>query len=181
MKGTIRRDIVAPLVVLAVASLVTTLIPSGWTRLLSEASRALVFARKWLVSPVTIPMWLAAVLSIVALSTLVFLFIIVAARRTKPVPEHLKYTRDTLLGIKWRWQYGPNGIANVRAFCPNCDLEVHSMNPSSYRAVAILLYHCEECGWSSETFPTDQMGLIDRVCRMIEKEIRLKESGPAKS
>jgi hypothetical protein len=98
-------------------------------------------------STYSVPGWVLALLSLLALVTIVRFFV---GLRSSSAPPHNSYVEDVLFGAKWRWSWSGGDIANLWCFCPNCDSEL-VYDDSSARSIysreeSKTLFICEHCG-----------------------------------
>ncbi|MCK4504329.1 MAG: ABC transporter ATP-binding protein [Candidatus Aegiribacteria sp.] len=156
-----------PLVVIVaggvILSTITSFIPQGWAFVGSIISSVWSF----LISLITIPVWLFCILVILSIFFFLVIFMII------------KYTRKTLTeqdkehigedGMKWKYRIGSYGPSLYGPFCPKCDLELvkHSR---SHRVKGLVEYYiCEDCMNVIFPFKKNQMG---KEQRRIARDIR---------
>jgi hypothetical protein len=165
---TIRGKVIPSLITTAIVSIITTAIPGGW----GWVGGKILQLCKWLISPVSIPIWLLILLSLVAVTfaVLVGIFIYAANRREASVTAN--YTEDTLFGIRWRWKWSSFGIDGPFSFCPRCDLQIYPRRSSGFNALDGVEYHCEDCGVVLNKFERDHDWVEDRVKRKIQQKLR---------
>jgi hypothetical protein len=96
------------------------------------------------------PGWLLALLSLLALATLVRWTLVLLRRKEDGPPEFQSYRTDHLYGAKWRWSWQGREVTNLWCFCPSCDSEL-VYDDSSCRDVLRREeprtdFFCEHCG-----------------------------------
>ena len=69
----------------------------------------------------SVPGWVLAALSVLALVTVVRAIV---ALRSGPVEPYRSYAEDILFGTKWRWSWSSGDISNLWCFCTVCDGEL---------------------------------------------------------
>ena len=173
-KHKIRNSVIASLFTAAVVSLVVYLIPGGWASVIGWCAKITGAAVAWLCTSLEVPVWLIAILALAFAALVIAAAVIVLAIVRKSSDQIESFTEAEFFGIKWRWRYGQMGIYDIASFCPECDLQVHPVSASAYRAVDRVVYGCDECHWHSEEFEMSAAEVEDRVLRKIQQEIRRK-------
>ena len=128
-------------------------------------------AWRWVVHPVPVPL-IALVAMVGGLLVAIGGWLL---RRLEPAPPAwLEYRADTFLGINWRWDYLSDGQMKNRslsAFCPSCHTrlraEVHGYSQMTTSFI------CDECHFRQD-LPGNSDEIIDRICRLIEREANRK-------
>lgn len=167
--NTIRGKVTPSLITAAILSLVTTLIPGGWSWVFAQCHRMW----EWLVGDVTVPVWLLALLSLISLVFLVAVgFFIYAATRKPEADIADRYAEDTIFEIRWRWSYGQHGIYGLCSFCPRCDMQVFARDVGAFSALDRVVYHCDDCGTDLNRFQFGREEVESRVTRKIHQRIR---------
>jgi hypothetical protein len=180
-KKSIRNNIIATLAATGIFSLVSYLagiIP--W--ILSLLANIL----KWFMSYIEIPIWLFVLIVVLLLSIIFKLFkslyikgnklkeatnIVISNKNTGLVIKD--YKEDIIYNLKWRWNYTSVGeIVNINPFCPYCDFQVYPRRTSSYRIIDNIGFKCEDCGRDIIDFEHNYQILVDKVVRVIQKNIR---------
>lgn len=87
--------------------------------------------------------------------------------------SHMLYTLDTFEGLTWRWKIGERGVIwDLYAFCPSCDYQVFAHSASSFRALDVIQYSCDSCGYRTREFQESAEHLESRVVRLIQQKLR---------
>ncbi|MCP5426632.1 MAG: hypothetical protein H6966_00020 [Chromatiaceae bacterium] len=177
-EGMFKSKVIPSLVTVGVVSFIATVIPGGWSWVFSKV-RAF---GSWLVSDITIPIWVFCLLSLCALAIIIAVVVLVYAAAAGKSDNGVNYTEDTFFGVRWSWRYGQMGIYDLAAFCPDCDLQIYARpNHRSYSGIGGIVYHCEDCHRDVQTFDCGEPEIENRVKRTIQKNLRQKErqSDPA--
>ena len=124
--------------------------------------------------PVTVSLWVLVagglLLSFQALAVLGGLF--------KPVYKR-SYRSDVISNIKWRWDYGQQGLENLKPYCVKCDTELMlrpkdpSKLPTAEQVAEIFRgteVYCTSC--NSGFGITNALDVPDHIRRVIEKNLR---------
>ncbi|MBA4320679.1 MAG: hypothetical protein C0412_19980, partial [Flavobacterium sp.] len=83
------------------------------------------------------------------------------------------YKEDFISNLKWRWNYSSVGeIVNINPFCPYCDFQVYPHRTSSFQIIDNVGFKCEDCGREIIDFEHNYKILVDKVIRVIQKNIR---------
>lgn len=164
----IRGKVIPSLLTTAIVSIITTAIPGGW----GWVGGKILQLCKWLISPVSIPIWLLILLSLVAVTFAVVIGIFLYAANQREESASANYTEDTLFGIRWRWNWGSFGIDGPFSFCPRCDLQIYPRQAPDYRPLGEVQYHCEDCGVTLNSFEGGRAWVEDRVKRKIQQKLR---------
>jgi hypothetical protein len=122
--------------------------------------------------------WFLAVLALLALITIVRLF--VGFARRKP-PAFANYVEDQIFGAKWRWSWIASEISNLWCFCPRCDSELvyddsscHSIYSSTPAKTDFICEHCNRITVAS--VPDGNKGYaVSAVQREIRRRLRTNE------
>jgi len=89
-------------------------------------------------------LWLAAFIVLFVAGSLVFAW--VRDRTVASEFSAFKYTHDSFHGLLWRWRWSSDGsIHTIVPFCPHCDMQIVPQHEGAYRAVAPLVFRCEDC------------------------------------
>lgn len=128
----------------------------------------------WLIAPVEVSRWLLIlfVTLIAAVALLLISALIVKAFKSEP-PAWKNYREDTFEGALWRWDYTANNIANVQAYCLNCDCALELLRD---RWSEHMHLECVSCKASHECFhgcnwPIEVEG---RLKKLIGQRVRQK-------
>jgi hypothetical protein len=164
----IRNGIIVGVSVAGLISLTTWLIPGGWNWVKIQA----LGSWAWLLTPATIPTWLALCLGIAAVTLVIILaaFALLARRSSKVID----YGEDNFFDILWRWKYGTGGIHSICAFCPTCDLQIGPRQIFIDSGVSETLYHCENCRSDVKRLAGTAIQIEERVEREVQRKIRAK-------
>ncbi len=175
-KHKIRNSVLASLISAALIALFVYIMPGGWAWVFLKGRLAIAVSTTWLGSSLAVPVWLFIILSLLALTAIIVVAIACASvPSVRNVGDEIKlFTEAEFFGIKWRWRYGQNGINNIMAFCPKCDLQVHPTNLPTFNCIDRIAYRCDEGHWQSQEYDCSQVELVDRVLRKIQQEIRRK-------
>jgi ribosomal protein S27AE len=82
-----------------------------------------------------------------------------------PPPEYYEYTSDHFAGLDWTWRWGRYGPTELRAFCPNCNLEVFEKTSYGQRI------NCDKCGYRTR-MAKNPAHMRDYVRKEIERLVR---------
>ena len=130
-----------------------------------------------------IPGWAFAILSLVALVTVVRAVIAWRSTSAAPTPSapFRTYVEDILFGAKWRWSWSDEDVANLWCFCPVCDGELvyddSSAHRNSIRAEPQTVFICEHCNRNvmGRIEGGDKNYALGAVRREIRRRIRTGE------
>ncbi|MEQ8486070.1 MAG: hypothetical protein RIB46_17060 [Pseudomonadales bacterium] len=104
---------------------------------------------------------------------LVCVLAVAAFRSDRRTITHTLYTQDSFDGLTWRWKIGAEGFVwDLYAFCPRCDYQVFAHNASSYRALDVIQYSCDSCGYRTGEFEETVEHLESRVMRFSQQKLR---------
>jgi hypothetical protein len=133
----------------------------------------IVAAINFILSDIQIPIWLFAILLVIALGALILaLFIFIMSMRTETAPHH-RYTQDDFVEMRWRWNYGDAGyIYDVVPFCPNCDMQVYGRPVNTYGVMDRIRFECDSCHTYLGEHDKSWLELEDWIKRLIQKNIR---------
>jgi hypothetical protein len=82
-----------------------------------------------------------------------------------------EYIQDNIMGLKWKWYWNGNDIANLWCLCPYCDYELsYTEEGLYYGGIPQLVFKCEHCQ-NDYTFNRYNKNYFLSV---IEREIRRK-------
>ncbi len=129
-----------------------------------------------LVYPIRVPLTILVAM----VGTLMLVAVRALLRSTEPPPPAwLNYREDTFLGIIWRWSYDGAQLArwSIRPFCPRCSTGLRG-EQQGYREMTTS-FICDECRFSQD-LPGNGEQVIDRVCRLIEREANQKLAAPTR-
>lgn len=130
----------------------------------------------WLSQSTELSNWLITVLAI-ATATLILVTCRAAHSRfsISRTPEWMPYTKDTFLGMKWRWHMSTSGTPhNLSPFCPICDYELSGYHASAFRAVDRTGFYCDSCERSITEIDGTADAIASKVTRLIQQKIRTK-------
>jgi len=180
-KHTIRNGIIASVI----AGLILAVFLSSWFRGILQACfhgllSAIIFMGGLLVHPIKIPVWVFAVLTMLAIFP-IFRIMHALIKKYGESSEHT-YIQDNLFGVVWRWCYNSSGIGNLWAFCPNCDLELvfdeqrsDHRKPSPFYPPEFTQFVCENCDIKSQKLPGKKSEALSRIEREIYRRLRTGE------
>jgi hypothetical protein len=164
----IRGKVIASLITMLIASFITFVIPGGWQWLFTQGQTFW----QWFSSTASVPVWLLAILSLVALAALAVGVVLVYAATRKEgtcAPD----TTAVFFDIRWRWRHGQHGIYDLAAFCPHCDLQMHPQaTVPGYPDHSPVLYHCDDCRRDIHRFDHSFDTVEDKVKRKIQQRLR---------
>lgn len=132
-----------------------------YLRLLAEAA----------IEPVQLPR--------IARDAIIAVLVIVLLRRArkflasfaKPPFPHVAYRQDMFGSIIWRWSYSGDGWPlQLRPFCPGCQTRL-VYNTRREFGDHKTDYVCDRCNVLIETFRGTQPEVIDKIQRLIEREV----------
>jgi len=97
----------------------------------------------WVGSAVGVPVWLVIILCILSIGSLGW----IAARcfEKKDLPPFLKYRKDFIKGVNWRWDWGSCGVEGLTPYCPNCDMCLTYIEPRIYDHDSGTSFYCDQC------------------------------------
>lgn len=128
----------------------------------------------YLVSRVGVPLWLLALLILVATIAVLFaaflLWVSLSARRHDVAEPWRSYTSDLFDGLRWRWRYENGAINHLFSFCPACDYQVLPDNMSRFSPT--VGFHCDGCGRNLGAQEGPYENLVSRVTRLIQQKLR---------
>jgi hypothetical protein len=171
-EASIWRKVAPSLLAPAIVSLVTTLIPGGWTWVFG----CLKVLWQWVKSPVSLPVWVPLLLSVLLIAAFVAALKRACSAILKTSPRR-NFTECNFLQVRWRWNYDELGnIVRLASFCPKCDMQVHPTRiVPQVGDGSPITYHCDECQDDVAAFDITQDEVEDRVIRLIQKRIRSAE------
>lgn len=141
-KHKLRNQILVPLVVPAISSLILYLVPGGWPWVASKTKDIVAGSYRWLVNPILVPNWLFWLLCLVGAAVVVVLIMMLTGKNPSATQSQL-FTKSEFFGILWRWLYHQDGgIHSVTPFCPRCDLQLQP-KPRFYVGSEETTYECE--------------------------------------
>lgn len=170
--GDYWQKITSALMVAAIISLVTWVLPGGWGTVWSGIKTVV----KWLGESGSLPHWLIIILWICA-AVVAGLLVFVLAFKIRETAESIYPTEKTLYGIRWRWKVTKNGIQGLHSFCPVCDFQVHPHHTGMLGEIFATHYECDnpECGRLRETFQGKRNAEVESlVIRKLHQEFRAK-------
>lgn len=127
---------------------------------------------RWTVLDVSIPRWLLIIL--VFLSAIIILQIGFKLFK-KDNPEYYGYTEDSINGITWRWDWGFQGVVNLRPYCPNCDMCLTYILPQIWDEAAGTSFYCDRCEQTMATIKGGGEAYTKGVIvREIDRKVRNK-------
>lgn len=85
--------------------------------------------------------------------------------------EFLKYTKDTIYDIPYRWEWNQGKIYNLDSFCPECD-GILSSNYDSFYITSKIEVSCENCDFQ---LIQEKDYSTSTIKREIERRIRTGE------
>ena len=134
---------------------------------------------QFLISSSQLPNYIIVLLSIISLLSIIAIFIkIEKGFRKKDVTKVEGYTHDIILGLKWQWSRIINKFpsSDLWCFCPECNNRLVNVKNVDYqRGIVSTVFHCEHCGFISETLPGDLDNVKERISREIERKINTGE------
>ena len=121
----------------------------------------------FLISEITLPWAVIAILLLLALPT-----ILNFVRRLMPKSGELQlsnYKEDNLFSIVWRWRvlYDDDYIA---PFCPSCNTRLIYKRDDTYTSHKRIFY-CETCSRDIVTIEGDYDSIVKKVWRQIERKV----------
>ncbi len=177
-KHPVRDKVIAGLILAAILSFITFILPGGWGLVFHGLS---VFWQ-WLWKDAAIPIISLIALIILALGFVVLVAFMIFSGLSKA--DHqiktFQYTEGDFFGVHWRWRYGHDSIDDLASFCPDCDLQIYP-RPTRYSGLPELspvVYRCDECKRDvyESKYPHSQVE--DLVRRKIQQKIREYERKP---
>jgi hypothetical protein len=139
-------------------------VPAVWQACRSASIWLFLF----LLSSVSVPIWLIVLISPLIISTLVRMF---SALREKDIghPDWRYYNQDEIMGMHWRWRYSPYNadIEGIWSFCPDDDTELVYLK--GYSQVS---FRCETCKKQFGPFEGDLAYMLEMVKRQIRRKLR---------
>lgn len=91
-------------------------------------------------------------------------------------PGFKAYSKDSLFGVTWRWQFYGDRPIGAWAFCSTCDATlVYSESGSRYSGGEQVELTCETCNASRLRHDGDKDYLVAKVLREVERRIRTGE------
>lgn len=167
----VKQDVIAGLILaglLYLCSLIPGFYPAIWNFLKATSI--------YLVGSATLPRW--ALFLLILLSAIFVLRGSSRLFRGSASPSMFDYREDTILGLTWRWDYGPHGPTNVWCYCPTCDTSLVYSEDRDWTEYGqgrnLVILRCETCGNRVKDFEGDRDYLISRVLRQID---RIQRSG----
>lgn len=167
-------QVAAGLIVAAVVSGIGYVANSAfgwWEALAGYALDLFVFLR----ATSTVPNWLAALVLVLALPTIVVLVMLIW-KLMKPMSEKdwRSYRSDIILGLRWRWDYAGDRVNEVVPFCPHCDFQLFPRNngPQYGFESHRFYFECENCGGELPKFDESYRQLEGRVIRTVQLNLR---------
>jgi len=168
----IKQDVIAGLILaglLYLCSFIPGFYPAIWKFVKAVASY--ISGSTWL------PRWILFIL--ILLSGILVLRAAYRFIRGASGPSVFDYREDTILGLTWRWDYGPNGPTNVWCYCPACDTSLVYTEDRDWTEYGqgrnVIRLTCETCGHRIKDFEGDHNHLIGRVLRQIDRIQRNNE------
>jgi hypothetical protein len=124
-------------------------------------------AFRFLISSVSLPVWLIVLISILIVPTLIRIFAFF--KKNPNFLDYTDYTQDEILGMRWRWHYNiyGGGIANISCFCPSDDTELIYEDWGSK-----VVFRCETCGKRFGPFEGNRNYVIGKAERQIHRKLR---------
>ena len=126
-------------------------------------------------STTVLPNW---VLYLLAFISIPFLGLIVKTITGIRGPRISQYTKDSFLGLVWRWGYTFwDKPEDIWAFCPRCDTSlIYSHEyPAHKNHETVTRLFCETCNRSVLEHDGDKGYLVSKIYRQIDRKIRTKE------
>lgn len=170
-EGVFRSKVLPGLITATVIGAVTSLFPGGWRWIFVKIQTFWI----WFTSSVSVPVWVVALLALVALAAItLFGVVIFAARRSSGSTRDIvsDYFEDTFFGMVWRWSYFNHEIVDLSSFCPRCDMQVYPTRGSSSWALDFAEYSCGECGVELHRFEFGKDEVERQVILRIHQKIR---------
>ena len=116
---------------------------------------------------------LATVVVLYVICSFVLLIIILCKKLSRPA--HLKYTKEIIFGLQWRWSWdgvemSEDVIKDLRAYCQDCESEL-----MIYTVGLGTIFQCDLCGKMIENLPGDVNDIKNNTKREILRHIRLSK------
>lgn len=120
------------------------------------------------------PLWVISLLGII---TLIFISKeVFSTIKDLQKPDYLSYKVDVFDGARWRWKYLSHGEIDrdsLKPFCIHDETPLILQNKPFSQHYSKQLF-CETCGFVSDDLPENADALLNKILRMIEREIRQK-------
>jgi hypothetical protein len=163
------REIVIGVIIGVIVVLLGTLIHGLWT----WVSTIAVELYRFLISSVTIPIGVIAILAVLSLPTLIKM--VKSFLPNKKVPKLRMYTEDIFDGMIWRWKlFEPNNVMELLCFCPDDQMELVP-DPSSNIHSDLTSFHCGRCNRDWEPLVGTEDDIKKRITLEIDRKIRTGE------
>ena len=177
LRRTITGAVIISVVSLAIEGLVGDGLVRGfghwvWTFLTS--------AWRFLLSDISVPMWLFIAVSVVVLVAIsVIILAVIAEISERRQPWHT-YTEAHIEGMVCRWEWNRFGeIQSLGFFCPMCDGELVPGNNHGFGTPYFICEKCSEQQRQPKIFLKDSMkhnyNIVERIKREIRRRCRTGE------
>ena len=124
------------------------------------------------------PNWLVGLMALCSLIVIMIVVVTVWSSfwPNSSVPNwKSEYREDLFFNIRWRWRYSTdNAVTGILSYCPECDLQIYSINAGGYRAIPTIVFVCECCNTKSREFDESYSKLENKIERFIHQKIRNK-------
>lgn len=98
---------------------------------------------RWIVSGVSIPCWLLILLSVLSIAFIVMMIFKFTGK--EECSPFLKYKKDFIKGVNWRWSWDGNRVVGLTPYCPNCDMCLTYIEHSKYDLDSGTSFYCDQC------------------------------------
>lgn len=158
-----------------IASLIAAVILSFFGWILGSWGFVLVCLKSFwdfLIYPISIPVWLLAILVIISLGYVIIS--LVALLKSISKPPWIEYTKDIFDGIVWRWEYSGKNPCKFYPYCPKDDTKFAINEPSQwFEPTTIFICDTCRCKWGpfQGSFDNHQSKISRLVDRKIKNEV----------
>jgi hypothetical protein len=161
-----------------------TLLQVFFPEVLQSIWQGVTTAGGFLLSPVSLPVWLLGVLSLLSLFTLIVLFLRFVPKKVDTIeegPSLSEYTEDYIFGLIWRWRgVSPNNlpVGKFQTYCPDCytrlipSFSVPKALDTLYPAIQ---FFCQTCNKTIAILEGNVDDISDKVGIEIERKINTGE------
>ena len=124
----------------------------------------------FLAHPVTLRLWVVIIVPLSALGLAAATAALLRSHRSRTDDFH-SYTSDTILGMKWDWQFAGETVVDLVPLCPECDCELDIREDEFALVDVPFALVCPRCKIKKE-FDSDWPTLLGKVLREIRRRIR---------